>query len=309
MTTIDDLREWDRNFYTRQVGGDGVIRRMVEPPDSGSGPQYAGGLYLSTGWHGIERTVHNGATAGFRAEMVRFPAYRLAVAVLCNAEEIPASDLAHSVAEIYLGLVSEMGATAEAAPDAEFQPPASPVPGIAGTYAERGGDSYLEMAVVGNRMRVTVERADTAYLNATAGREARYGITDGQATLELHGDAGGVDRVVWTSPNGRVRAFERVPPLRAAKRAALAGPYRSLDLNRIYWITDEQDQLFIRLDNPEGRRLVPGPLLSLGNGALAMEDGYSILRFDDGDGAPPGGFVLETRRGIRLPFERVGGAP
>jgi hypothetical protein len=51
---------------------------------SGDTIEYALGLFVSD-YRGVHRVEHSGATAGYRAELLRFPGKGLAIAVLCNA--------------------------------------------------------------------------------------------------------------------------------------------------------------------------------------------------------------------------------
>jgi hypothetical protein len=51
---------------------------------NGTTIDYALGLFISDS-RGVHRVEHSGATAGYRADLLRFPGKGLAVAVLCNA--------------------------------------------------------------------------------------------------------------------------------------------------------------------------------------------------------------------------------
>jgi hypothetical protein len=53
-------------------------------------------------YRGVPAVAHSGADAGFRAYFMRLPEQKLAVIVLGNASDFPASDIARRVADLYL---------------------------------------------------------------------------------------------------------------------------------------------------------------------------------------------------------------
>lgn len=103
LTSVEELLRWDSNFYTGTVGGMELIARQQVPGAlaDGSPIGYASGLFVST--HRGRRTVsHGGAWAGYRAELLRFPDQRTAIAVLCNRADATPTRRAEAVAGVVL---------------------------------------------------------------------------------------------------------------------------------------------------------------------------------------------------------------
>jgi CubicO group peptidase (beta-lactamase class C family) len=103
FTTVEDMARWDQNFYDRRVGSSSIIEQMLTPGllNDGTKLEYAYGLIVSP-YKGLKTVSHNGARIGYRAELLRFPAQRFSVALLCNTRAAVAPALARSVADIYL---------------------------------------------------------------------------------------------------------------------------------------------------------------------------------------------------------------
>jgi hypothetical protein len=103
LTTVEDLARWQRNFESPEVGGKAMIEAMLQTftLNDGSKIDYRFGLTVGS-YRGLPVIEHNGADAGYRSALVRFPEQRLSVACLCNTVA-NAGKLAHDVAEVYLG--------------------------------------------------------------------------------------------------------------------------------------------------------------------------------------------------------------
>lgn len=104
MTTVEDLFLWDQNFYqSKLVSGQELITRLSTPGvlNSGRKLEYACGIMVGD-WKGHQIIHHNGAWAGYRAEMIRFPADRLSVICLANLGSINPSRLTRQVADLLL---------------------------------------------------------------------------------------------------------------------------------------------------------------------------------------------------------------
>jgi CubicO group peptidase (beta-lactamase class C family) len=103
LTTVGDLLKWNAAFDSTRLSGAG-LREQQETPgvlNNGREISYAAGLFI-TQFRGQPVVMHDGATAGFRAFLARFPRQRLSVAMMCNAAEVDAADLGYSVAALYL---------------------------------------------------------------------------------------------------------------------------------------------------------------------------------------------------------------
>ena len=103
FSSVEELLQWDRNFYEPRVGGAAMIQTLQRPGSLGDGRPLTYALGLATGTHRGQRTIsHGGSWGGYRAELLRFPNQRFSVAVLCNLGSIDPSALARRVADIHL---------------------------------------------------------------------------------------------------------------------------------------------------------------------------------------------------------------
>jgi CubicO group peptidase (beta-lactamase class C family) len=103
QTSLLDLARWDANYYTRTVGGDALhaFLHTTAPLADGRPNDYARGLFVDR-FLGRERVSHSGSWAGYRAEMMRFPAERTSIVCLANLATINPTELCERVAVLVL---------------------------------------------------------------------------------------------------------------------------------------------------------------------------------------------------------------
>jgi CubicO group peptidase (beta-lactamase class C family) len=105
MTTTGDLLQWEQNFADVRVGSSALLTMMQTPTvlSNGDVSPYGFGLEIGDD-HGLRTVGHGGGDPGFGAYVIRYPDRALAVAVLCNLDNIGQSvgALARSVAALYL---------------------------------------------------------------------------------------------------------------------------------------------------------------------------------------------------------------
>ncbi|HEY2374554.1 MAG TPA: serine hydrolase domain-containing protein [Gemmatimonadaceae bacterium] len=111
-TTVEDLRKWDENFYTHQVGGD-ALQKLIHTRgvlNKGDTIMYAFGNNVTT-YRGLRVDEHGGSLMGYKAEILRFPDQHFSVLATCNLGSINPGPLAEQVAEVYVG--TKMGPARE----------------------------------------------------------------------------------------------------------------------------------------------------------------------------------------------------
>jgi CubicO group peptidase (beta-lactamase class C family) len=103
-TSVEDLLNWDENFYSPRVGGKDLLAELQEPGKLNNGKvlDYAKGLRLEQ-YRGLRTISHGGSWGGYRAELLRFPDQHFSVACLCNVGSAGPTRRTHQVADIYLG--------------------------------------------------------------------------------------------------------------------------------------------------------------------------------------------------------------
>jgi CubicO group peptidase (beta-lactamase class C family) len=254
-TTIEDLLRWDQNFYQPKVGGQAMLDQLLTLGTLNNGKKldYALGLFVDE-YKGLRRVHHGGSWAGYRAEMMRFPAQQFTVACLCNLATANPTNLATKVADIYLA--NEFKASEEKT--------AAPAPTI--TLSEeqlKDKVGLYRFAATGEFRRITLRDGklwmDTFGLGASllpltpnrfrAGPTAEMTFeksTSGKWTLKL-------------PRNDREDAFESVEAFAptAQQLADFAGSYYSEELDTTYRLTVEDGTLKVTDRNDQKLVLTP----------------------------------------------------
>ena len=104
MTTVEDLKKWDDNFYTGRLGGMNLIRQMQEGGrlNNGTINLYAKGLVVDQ-YRGLRRVQHAGEWVGYRAGLTRYPDQRTSFITLCNTiGDVFPTNLNQALADIVL---------------------------------------------------------------------------------------------------------------------------------------------------------------------------------------------------------------
>lgn len=304
LLTIEDYLKWA-----------GAQQRRVEPwgavADSLSGvirlnegTAIAYGLGVSTDtWRGVRRVSHTGSTGGYRAALYRFPDQAVSVALLCNVGSANPGALATSVATIVLGEALEPART-DSTPPFPLTPEA--LSALAGRYRSPRTHDVLvlrprEGALVDSMTGAPfVPRAADRFTVRGSGTELRVvSGAPGAAARALPAEAPLALRM--TSPGARANDFVRVeaPDTTAAARAAIAGRYRSPELDVTLSLVARGDSLAV--DGGWRGFTVLRPLYRDG---FAMPGG-EILEFTRDARGRVTGFTLWAGRVRHLRFERA----
>jgi CubicO group peptidase (beta-lactamase class C family) len=225
LTTVGDLLKWNENFVTPVTGDASFVaeQQKVGTFSDGRAHDYALGLYNRT-YKSVRQVDHSGSTAGYRADLARYPDQHLSVAVLCNVSSGNATQTGRAVADVYLG----GRAKAVAPPPPPYTLTAADADRISGLYRNTATGVPLTISEGADGLRV--ERGPSDGLNPNAGikliamSSSRLETAQHQ-TYEFDARGG----VRTTDAFGRVDTYDRPP---AAKTAAedlrdLAGSYVS----------------------------------------------------------------------------------
>lgn len=234
FTTAGDLLTWEQNFAAPKVGTPALLDEMTTPVVATGwsvGSRYALGLEVAE-HRGLRTIGHSGGDDGRRAHVLRYPDRGLAVAVLCNLQDIDPAALITSIAEIYLADEFPTGDKQSGATEtAKSAPAASPLPSsadlqrwvglyhnaseeIVGRIALRDGrlwayervndDSGFELTPMGgNRFAIPTSPVEVEFVPPNAGRpQELHVVIGGGATM--------VSRLIAGSTPSReqLRAFE-----------------------------------------------------------------------------------------------------
>lgn len=246
-TTAPDLLKWARNFLVPSVGAGSALDSLMRMGtlDDGTPIDYGFGLQ-SREIAGHTALWHSGSDAGFRSILSVFPDEGFAVVILANS---PVNLMApmHSVASLYLQDDAE--AWREALPAAT--PGMPKLDGLLGHYAapnrpairllERGGGVVAE--ITGGDTRPVTFRADGSF---DFGDEERIRGTHYHPVRE-DGRVMALEERGAAVLQGRRTVYRKFEPLRpsAAELAALAGDYRSPELDITWSLSVDDGELYI----------------------------------------------------------------
>jgi hypothetical protein len=218
-STLDDLRKWDENYYTHQVGGE-ALQRIIHTRgilNNGDTLPYAFGNNVETR-RGLRTVEHGGALMGYKAYVLRFPDQRFSVLATCNLGSINPGPLAHAVAEVYLGdrmrPAAAASATAAARPAAGARTTAAPsldaasVAALAGDYYSEDLDvTYRVVRTDGGGLALVAPRRAAAPMVSTGPGTFRSGSTT--LRFERSGSAPAPAMIITVGRVGDMRLVRR----------------------------------------------------------------------------------------------------
>ena len=197
-TTVGDLLRWSQALATDAVAGPEFTHLMVKRGVLGNGEplDYAAGLAIGE-YRGLGTVGHGGSTWGFRAQVVRFPDDGVAIAVLCNREDVNPRALVDGVADLYLA--DQLGPRPEPRPrrarDGARATPTLVVGDLAdfaGTFYSTELDATYHVRVEDDTLRLQIERWPPLVL-----------VPTGDDTFVA------IDVPAWTGPRRADLAFTR----------------------------------------------------------------------------------------------------
>jgi CubicO group peptidase (beta-lactamase class C family) len=151
ITTLDDLYQWDQNFYHNRLGKGKpeLIDQVLKPGKLNNGTMisYAYGLETEL-YKGQMAITHSGADEGYKAEIVRFPALELTIICLSNADNM--YNLTAKLLRIGEWIVPEAFQMPETNASAYIPANANTLKKKAGYYLNMAGKADLRMITVKN---------------------------------------------------------------------------------------------------------------------------------------------------------------
>ena len=233
-STIEDFGRWLNNYDAATVGGRDILTAMTTatqlndglPATTGPGQAYAIGTIVGT-VRGVRVVQHGGAWGGFRAQMLRFPDQRFAVATFCNLTSSGPDSLAQKVAAIYIGDQMQpdtMAAWTEAlAKTPRVEASAETLRGYTGVWRNIERGEVRRTRLAGDTL-VSDGTPPTAYQPLGSGRFR----TPQNAEIRFEGDGAVSSRMIIRTAGGTA-IFTRADTvaLDSVKLAEYAGEYRS----------------------------------------------------------------------------------
>jgi len=290
ITSIEDLMKWDADFYDPEVGGPGLLQRIQTRGilNSGDTIPYAMGLSLDR-YRGLRRVAHGGSWAGFRAQLTRFPDQHTSVIVECNRADANPGRYATEIADLVLAdAFTEPPAVVAAAPDAPaVSLTEAQLARWAGLYRHPDRPQYVGVVVQDGALvlrpgTTRLVPVDASTFRGPSGAPVRFT------------EEGGVARAsVGSDTYSRVTIAEPAPDA----LAALAGTYRSPELDASWTLEAAEGGLAVTLPNGDRETVQPGV-----EGEFFGPVSLTFVR----DGGRVTGFRVFAGRVTGIEFERVG---
>ena len=246
FTTVEDLALWDENFYTGKVGGPKFTETMLthDPLTNGEKNTYAFGL-VTEKYRGLDAVDHSGADAGYRSDLLRFPAQHFSVACLCNAGDSGPSNLTQKVADILLATELKEPEAAAKAKATFINPTQEQLSAKAGFYFEVKSRLLRKLVVKDGGLGWDVGD-EVIPLHATT--TDKFQIGEYPAEMDFSAGAHGLFAMQMGTPGEKMRQFEQLAPFTLAdtQRAEYVGNYRSAEIDPVYRIVEENGKLVLK---------------------------------------------------------------
>lgn len=308
FTTVEDMAKWDENFYTGGVGGKQVIAdiQLQGTLNSGKRTDYADGLMIDK-YRGLNTVWHNGADAGYRTNILRFPDQHFSVVVLANAADINPAGLSYKIADIYLAdklaPAPVTPASAKTASQTETAADPKQLADYVGDYALN--PSFLISFTLENGQLMSQGTGQAKVPVYPSGKDhVFWKVVDAQFIFDRAADGGAITGGVLHQ-NGQIIPARKIAttPLTADRLKELAGNYYSDELNVLYSIEVKDGALSLR--HPRGEFA----LHQTASDAYIAEFPIGGLTFTrDADGNCTG-LLINDGRAQKVRFDKVRIAP
>lgn len=289
LTTVGDLLRWNQALSNGTLGPY-VTRELQRRTRLNDGQPivYARGLFIGT-YRGQRAVFHDGATAGYRTWLGRFPSAHLSITMLCNSSGIVTTPLAHSVADLFLP---------EPPPQPAFKLEPDQLARHQGLYIDELRGLPVHLTAAGNGLSISGGPA----IPAVSRDEFRSGFdsirfTDNDHFVAANGGSGPVTYVRARPWNPSIEQLQRY-----------VGTYRSPEALATYRVTLDKNHL---VATPVGRRDTALLLTPLVSPAFEAKDDDSqfVIRFVTNSSGGVDSFAMSSGGVFALEFRRIADHP
>jgi CubicO group peptidase (beta-lactamase class C family) len=255
FTTVEDLSRWAMNFENPVVGKDIINEMNIKAIlNKGDTINYAMGQGIGV-YKGLKFNAHDGADAGYRTSLFRFPDQNFSVNVLSNVASFNPSAMAQRIADIYLKdkeitltqkKEAEVGKESEAAPDKkDVKIDHDTLLAYCGQYELQPGNVATFSLDDDNML---VEAPGLQKTPAIPVSSTTFSVNAVQAIVTFVRDSTGKVEQIKVQMNGQEIRAKRLPDFDPAKLnlAEYTGDYYSPELCTTYSFTVESGKLIAR---------------------------------------------------------------
>lgn len=284
LTTVEDLAQWDRNFYDMKVGGQALQDQIHQRGKLAWGETIPYAFGLSHGeYRGLRTVGHGGSDAGYRADVLRFPEQKMSFVCLCNLSTAGPGQLNHKVADVYLAKKFTKRADAEREPPIRMD--AARLAAFAGLYWNSKTDDVWRLAMRDGKLEA-LSPESTLVVEPLA--RSRFRVKGPDLILTIDGqlrDRGGVYE----------RTGEHIPS--AEQLLTYSGEYHSREFDNVYRIAVEKERLVLRRSEQRPATLAP-TVRDL------FQSNLGSIRFTRNTQGAIDGFLIQSGRIRNLRFYR-----
>ena len=285
MTTVDDLLQWDNNFYANRLGNGTLLRELETPGilNDGKRTTYGMGLILGS-YRGLPIVEHNGALFGYRADILRFPEQKFTVVCLCNVSSADPELRSRQVADVYLKADLQSHPKTELPAAGKLPDPAL----FAGQYLDPRTHTIYSFTSAGGNLQAwgsPLRRKDADHFYDLFGDVITFQPLGGsmQAVLDMNGEM--------------YFAGKRLSELHLSDTALkdFVGAYRSRELDGLIQVSVDHAHLILKNgSNP------PVELTAIANDEFNAEGSLVFLFHRDGEKISGFSAFAPAARGIEF---------
>ena len=272
FSTVGDLLRWEQNLDDVRVGDPKLVAEMQTPfVATGWSEASEYGFGVEIGRHRGLRTIgHAGGDEGRRSYVVRYPERGLAIAVLCNLDDIDPAALARSVADSFLGDRAPESAGAAPTATAANAPSSDPVSlppqelqSKVGLYRNLSDGSVGRIFIRDGKLMASEDTGDSGGFELTAVAANRFEIAGTPVVAEFVTPPGQPQELRVSRPGSKPQVSQLIAVTFAPSRAelrAFEGTYTSGEIHGTYTLRARDGGLAIEI--PTRSEIALQPLFS-----------------------------------------------
>jgi hypothetical protein len=251
---------------------------------------------------------------GFMAQFIRFPKHRFSIILLCNisdpAEWAAMTENAERITDLYLAdQLEPKSEKAESSKPPVVSVPAKELQKLMGSYRRTSGPEegfIVNIGVDQERLVFTDHFGRETRLEATSSTQFRPVKSASDMKFEFSAEDGGQRSLTIETGSNSKAHYERIAIVKPTPEqlAAYAGSFYCDELLTTYFITLENDRLFLRINNRRKEELTPTIRDEFVPSSRPTTDEGRVFRFGEFDEG------MATKLRVRLwrsdaVFERV----